>query len=66
MPTPGGDIELYMNKDRIEITTDKGQGTLRITSSRTPRVDKEASVKKTGPETYEIQLEEYTKYNISY
>ena len=56
VPTPNGDIEVYMDKKEIRIKTVKGSGTLRIKSDKRPKVEKGVTLTFVGDKQYEIQF----------
>lgn len=64
VPTPNGNIEVYMNKTEIKIKTVQGKGILRIKSKETPKVEQGVTLTKINEDQYEIQLaipqKEYT------
>jgi alpha-L-rhamnosidase len=67
VPTPNGDIEIYMNKEEIKITTTKGEGILRVSSNKPPKAEKGVKVYNKGRGQYDVVLSEPNKtYNISY
>jgi len=67
VPTPLGDMEIYMDTKKIIVNTVSKGGILKIRSKKTPKVDKGVKVSDTGNGIYEIALEESGKsYNIRY
>ncbi|MCK9410978.1 MAG: hypothetical protein M0Q53_01675 [Prolixibacteraceae bacterium] len=64
VPTPNGNIEVYMDKKEIRVKKVRGEGTLRIRSAKPPKVQEGVTYSLTGDKQYEIQLalpqKEYT------
>jgi hypothetical protein len=64
VPTPNGNIEVYMDKKEIRVKAVQGAGTLRIKSEKTPKVEEGITLIRIGDKQYEIQLtvpqKEYT------
>lgn len=56
VPTPNGNISVYMDQKEIKVKTAEGVGTLKITSKKTPIVKKGIKINKTGIDSYEIEL----------
>jgi alpha-L-rhamnosidase len=65
VPTPEGDITLYVSKDRIKITGATGTGTLRIKSSKQPS-GKNIQVVQKAQHVYEITIQPGVSYDIRY
>jgi alpha-L-rhamnosidase len=65
VPTPKGDIKLYISKERIKIKAASGIGTVRIKSKTSP-TGQNLSVKKTTNEVYEIKIQPGVEYVINY
>jgi len=67
VPTPNGNIEVYMNKKEIRVKTVQGVGILRIKSKKEPEVEEGVYIVKRGDNQYEIQLEVPKKeYTVRY
>ena len=67
VPTPNGNIELFMDENEITVKTVKGQGILRIKSEKPPKVEQGVIFFNTGDKSYEIQLDFPDKeYKIRY
>jgi hypothetical protein len=67
VPTPDGNIEIYVDKKVMRIKTVEGTGILRIHSKRRPVSDREISFKKIGEDFYEIVLNmPSTEYTVKY
>jgi len=67
VPTPNGNIELYMDKHEIKIKTVEGTGILRIKSEKTPKVEEGVALTKISDNQYEIQLVRAQKeYRVYY
>ncbi len=60
VPTPKGDISVYMNKKEIRIKAVPGGCTLRIKSRKTPRVAPGLEVTQKGNGVYDIRLAQTT------
>lgn len=64
VPTPKGNIELYMSEKEIRIKTIPAEGILRIKSKKPPKVLPNAKLNQTAKDEYEIELaiapKEYT------
>jgi len=56
VPTPNGNIEVYMDKKKLVVKSVKGIGTVRIKSVKPPKAEKGIVVKPMGENLYEIQL----------
>jgi alpha-L-rhamnosidase len=67
VPTPDGNIEIYVDKKVMKIKTVEGTGILRIHSKRRPVTEKGIDSKKIGEDFYEIGLNiPSTEYTIKY
>jgi len=67
VPTPNGNIEVFMDKKEIRVKTVKGAGALLIKSKKEPEVEDGVSIVKRGDNQYEIQLEVPKKeYTVRY
>jgi len=67
VPTPDGNIEVYMNKKEIRVKTVQGSGVLMIKSKKEPEVENGVSIVKRGDNQYEIKLEVPQKeYTVRY
>ncbi len=56
VPTPAGDLDLYMDKREIRIKTVAGKGVLRIQSKIKPVTDREVEISPTGENRYELRF----------
>lgn len=65
VPTPEGEVELYVSTKQIIITGAAGTGTLRFKSISKPVTDAGAVVNK-GNNLYEIKVEKSKTYSITY
>jgi len=67
VPTPDGNIALFMDKKEIRVKTVKGTGVLRIESRKRPKAEQGVIIRKKGKPSYEIDLENaHKKYKIRY
>ena len=65
VPTPSGDVELYVNAKQIKIKGAGGIGTLRFKSKTKPAC-KETSVISKGNGIYELTIEKDKSYTVNY
>lgn len=65
VPTPAGNIEMYVNDNNIKIKSPVGEGTLLIKSKKIPKTNFGTFINK-GNNQYELTLEKDRQYNISY
>jgi len=65
VPTPTGEIELYVSKEQIKMTGAAGTGTLQI-KSKTKPTGKNISAVAKGADVYEIMIKPGTEYVIDY
>jgi hypothetical protein len=65
VPTPNGNIEIFVNKEQIKITGASGVGTVRIKSKTRP-TGKNVSVTVVGGDVYEIEIKPGLEYVINY
>lgn len=65
VPTPEGDIRVFVNNRRISVSSDTGQGTLRFESRVKPAL-KGAAIRQVGDRIYEMTIEKGKEYEISY
>ena len=65
VPTPHGDIRLYCDTKKISVQGASGNGTLRFKSKVKP-VCKEAIIKTTGSNQYELTIEPNKSYTVVY
>jgi hypothetical protein len=63
VPTPSGEIRLYVSRNRLKIQSDTGTGTLRFTS-RKPPVMFGAAFTALGNDRYELTVAEGVDYDI--
>ena len=65
VPTPHGNIKVYCSRSKLQIHAVTGLGTLRFKSKKPP-VCKEATIRTTGANQYELTLEQDHDYTITY
>jgi hypothetical protein len=65
VPTPAGEIELYVSTDQVKVKGAAGTGTLRIRSKTKP-VCREAAVASRGNGIYEVVIEKDKSYTVEY
>ena len=66
VPTPKGEVEINMNRNKINIKTPSAnKGTLRFKSKTVP-VCKNCVVKNTGEKIYELELLPDREYRVEY
>lgn len=65
VPTPQGNIKVSCNRTRIMLHTAGGTGILKF-ASRSKPMCKEAVIRTTGKDQYELNLENAHDYNITY
>jgi hypothetical protein len=65
VPTPHGEIKLYMNEKTIKVTASEGKGYLTFSSSTKPRASK-GTIEKMGATTYRLMIEGKEEVVISY
>jgi len=65
VPTPAGEIEMYISKEQIKIKGDEGTGTLRI-KSKTQPTGKDLNVTAKENNVYEIAIQPKVEYVINY
>ena len=63
IPTPSGNIVISVTEKLITIQTVDGTGTLRFKSAKKPSC-KTATINKTGPDFYEMELSSYNHYEV--
>lgn len=67
VPTPRGDISLFMDKREIRVTTIGGEGVMRIHSRSKPVTSREVAVTLTGENHYELRFPSQPgEYTIRY
>lgn len=67
VPTPYGDIEIFMDAKTITVKTDKGEGILLVKSKKSPKVEKGVVCTQKDENLYEIQLDIPNKeYSVKY
>lgn len=64
VPTPNGDIEVYIDQKEIKLTGVKGEGKLIFKSKSKPRSS--AKIKSLGENEYEMNIEPGKEYRVSY
>jgi hypothetical protein len=57
VPTPGGVLEIFMDKEKLKVKTAQGQGIVRIKSKKQPQVEKGVICTSVGNNLYEIRLD---------
>jgi alpha-L-rhamnosidase len=65
VPTPQGDIAVYVTTTQIKISTAGGKGLLRFRSAKTPST-KNGVIRKVAANQYEVDMEQGKAYTISY
>jgi alpha-L-rhamnosidase len=65
VPTPNGDIEMYVNRKQVKIKAPAGTGTIKLKSSTRPS-GKNISAKELGKGLYEITVQPGIEYVIDY
>jgi|GEM_PF-21122 len=65
VPAPHGNIKVYCSRDRIQVRAAAGTGILRFKSRSLP-VCKDAVIRKTGGQAYEMDLANNKEYTIRY
>lgn len=65
VPTPNGNIELYVSNDQVKIKAATGEGTIRLKSKTQPSGNNLTAVAK-GNDVYEITVKPETEYTINY
>lgn len=65
VPTPDGDIDLYVSKQQVKIKGAAGEGTIRLKSKSQPTGSNVVAVAK-GNDVYEITVKPGTDYTINY
>lgn len=65
VPTPQGEIELYVSKNKIKVKSPVGKGTLKLKSKIVPRVQ-QGQVKHISENDYELVLEKGIAYEVDY
>jgi len=65
VPTPAGEIELFVSKRKIKVKSPIGTGTLKIQSTSLPRSNR-GEIKKIAENTYTLELEKGIDYEMEY
>ncbi|HWJ92262.1 MAG TPA: hypothetical protein VNR87_14195 [Flavisolibacter sp.] len=65
VPTPSGNIEVYVSTKQMKIKGAAGTGMLRF-KSKTKPVCKEGSIEKMGNNSYSVQIEKDRTYTVNY
>lgn len=65
VPTPKGEIELYVSKSKIKVLSPVGRGTLKIKSKMLPKTN-QGTIKKIANESYTLELEKGVSYEVEY
>jgi len=67
VPTPDGNIEVYMDQQKLIVKSVAGKGLIRLKSIKPPKVEKGVAVNQVGARLYEIALPEPSKvYTVRY
>jgi hypothetical protein len=65
VPTPNGDIKVYVSTKQIKVSADDGLGTLRFKSKTTPTC-KQAKIIAKGANIFELQVQKGTYFTVDY
>ena len=65
IPTPGGEIELFVSKKKIKVKSPIGKGKLKISSKSLPRTN-HGKITKVSENTYTLELEKGIDYEVEY
>ena len=65
VPTPNGDIKVYVSTKQIKVSADDGLGTLRFKSKTTPTC-KQAKIIAKGDNIFELQVLKGTYFTVDY
>ncbi|MBK8089770.1 MAG: alpha-rhamnosidase [Chitinophagaceae bacterium] len=65
VPTPDGEIELYVSKEQVKIKAATGEGTIRLKSKTQPSGNNVTAVAN-GNDVYDIIVKPGTEYTINY
>lgn len=65
VPTPNGDISVYMNEKEIKVKATEGKGYLYITSRNMPKAS-QGTVEKTGDNTYRLWIDTHNEITVKY
>lgn len=65
VPTPNGDISVYMNEKEIKVKATEGKGYLYITSRNMPKAS-QGTVEKTGANTYRLWIDTPNEITVKY
>lgn len=65
VPTPDGEVDLYVSTSQIKVKSTTGTGTLKIKSKVQPKV-KGANIIAKGNNLYELTLQPNTAYEVNY
>ncbi|WP_242692050.1 alpha-L-rhamnosidase C-terminal domain-containing protein [Aridibaculum aurantiacum] len=65
VPTPHGQVTMYVSTNNIKVKSDGGIGTLRLKSASMPVVEG-AQVRSKGDGVYEVTIEKGKEYSINY
>lgn len=65
VPTPNGEIHLYMNEKTIRVSATEGKGYLTFTSKSKPKVTK-GTIEKTGAGTYRLYIDGSEEVVVNY
>jgi hypothetical protein len=64
VPTPRGEIKVYMDREQIQVSASEGEGYLYFTTSSTPRANT-GVVETLAPNEYQLRIESNKKYIIN-
>ncbi len=65
VPTPNGEISLYVDRDKMKIRATEGEGYLYIMSAKTPK-SSYGKFEKTGKNSYRLWIDTKDEINIKY
>ncbi|WP_179413461.1 alpha-L-rhamnosidase C-terminal domain-containing protein [Mucilaginibacter sp. E4BP6] len=65
VPTPNGDIKVYVSTKQIKVSSDDGLGILRFKSKTTPTC-KQAKIIAKGANIFELQVQKGTYFTVDY
>lgn len=65
VPTPNGDINLHVTKNKVKIKADTGVGNLKLKSKKRP-TSKQGTFLDIGDQMYELKIEPNRSYEIDY
>ena len=65
VPTPDGEISLYVDRKEIKVKATQGKGYLYIKSRSFPKSDY-GTVEKTGPDSYKLYIDTDRQISVKY